>query len=282
MDIASIKDTSKTKGFTLLELLIVIAIIAILSVILIIVINPAETLAKSRDAQRLSDLNTVKTALGIYITSTTSPDLDAAFTASCLTNPAGTVSTAALISYSAEIADAVCLVNIVEGADVATGGLFAFTGGTATDFCRYVGTTGASVVDGTGWVSVDLTGITGGSPLSNYPLDPTNDITVGGSTSTVPTSTALVYRYACQNKSTTAGKPSFVFELDAQLESTAFTVTDDKRAKDGGDNANYLEVGNSVKLMGTGTNYQLNGQSSILVNLLAQQLDSYRAKRRSR
>ncbi len=63
------------RGFTLLELLIVIAIIAILSVALIIVINPAETLKKSRDANRISDLNTIKTALGIYLTSTTTPYL---------------------------------------------------------------------------------------------------------------------------------------------------------------------------------------------------------------
>ena len=47
------------KGFTLLELLIVIAIIAVLSVILVLVLNPAETLKKSRDTQRMSDLSTL-------------------------------------------------------------------------------------------------------------------------------------------------------------------------------------------------------------------------------
>src|ERR1035437_6565486 len=60
---------NKKGGFTLLELLIVIAIIAILSVALVIVLNPAETLKKARDAQRISDLSTLKTAIGLYMTS---------------------------------------------------------------------------------------------------------------------------------------------------------------------------------------------------------------------
>lgn len=65
------------KGFTLLELLIVISIIAVLSVALVLVLNPAEALKKSRDAQRISDLNTLKTALGIYLTSTSTPVMGA-------------------------------------------------------------------------------------------------------------------------------------------------------------------------------------------------------------
>lgn len=64
-------------GFTLLELLIVISIIAILAVALVLVLNPGETLKKSRDAQRISDLGTIKTALGIYLTSTSTPIMGA-------------------------------------------------------------------------------------------------------------------------------------------------------------------------------------------------------------
>src|SRR3989344_4392766 len=79
---------NKKSGFTLLELLIVIAIIAILSVALVIVLNPAETLRKSRDAQRLSDLSTLKTAIGLYLTSTTSPLLDNGTNSTCKPTPA--------------------------------------------------------------------------------------------------------------------------------------------------------------------------------------------------
>ena len=56
------------KGFTLLELLIVIGILAILSTTIVLVINPAELLRKARDSQRISDLNTMKTAIAYYVT----------------------------------------------------------------------------------------------------------------------------------------------------------------------------------------------------------------------
>ena len=63
------------KGFTLLELLIVIGILAILSTTVVLVINPAELLAKARDSQRISDLNTVKTAIAYYITEAGNPSI---------------------------------------------------------------------------------------------------------------------------------------------------------------------------------------------------------------
>ncbi len=234
---------SNKRGFTLLELLIVISIIAILSVILIIALNPAETLRKARDIQRMSDLASLKTALGIYVTTVSSPDLDAAIANHCHDDG----ETAAKISYSMEIADVACTANVTEGTDV--GGSATSTYST-TDFCRYVGTTGAPAVDGTGWVPVNLGGITGGAPISSMPLDPTNTV----ASSTVPASTDLVYRYSCQGD-IAGSSPDLGFELNAQLESTAFTSTDDKRTTDGGDNTSYYEVGTSVKLMGSGTNY---------------------------
>lgn len=233
---------NQKRGFTLLELLITISIIAILSLIIIFILNPAETLKKSRDAQRIADLSTLKTALGLYLTASSTPDLDAATTV-CIPSSGAT----AMISYSLEAADSSsCGTTIVKGNDAAGGGF------SATDNCRYGGTGGtAGVVDGTGWVPVNLTVLTGGSPISNYPLDPTNTIAL----LTAPTSSDLVYRYVCQNSITTAGKPSYVFEIDAQLESAAYTSEDDRRAKDGGDNVNYYEVGNSLRLLGTGYNF---------------------------
>ena len=66
---------STKSGFTLLELLIVIGIIATLSVASVIVLNPAEAMSKSRDAQRISDLNTLKKAIGIYQVSTPNPKM---------------------------------------------------------------------------------------------------------------------------------------------------------------------------------------------------------------
>ncbi|MDD3488148.1 MAG: type II secretion system protein [Candidatus Pacebacteria bacterium] len=72
------------KGFTLLELLIVIGILAILSTTIVLVINPAELLAKARDSQRISDLNTLKTAIAFYLTETADPEItDGTHTSYC-------------------------------------------------------------------------------------------------------------------------------------------------------------------------------------------------------
>jgi len=62
----------------LLELLIVIGILAILSTTVILVINPAQLLKKARDSQRISDLNTMKTAIAYYITEASSPSIGTA------------------------------------------------------------------------------------------------------------------------------------------------------------------------------------------------------------
>lgn len=54
------------KGFTLLELLITIGIISILSGITIVAVNPQRQFAKANDAKRMSDVNTIISALGQY------------------------------------------------------------------------------------------------------------------------------------------------------------------------------------------------------------------------
>jgi len=54
----------KDKGFTLVELLVVIAIIGLLSGMIIISIKNVK--AKSRDAERVSEINTIVTVLSLY------------------------------------------------------------------------------------------------------------------------------------------------------------------------------------------------------------------------
>lgn len=228
-------------GFTLLELLIVIAIIAILSIALVFMLNPAETLKKARDAQRISDLKTVKTALGVMLTSTSTPLLDAG-SAICTTNSAGGTQTAK-IAYSAYPAPASGIVANNVGADATGATTFATSGYTSA------AATSTGKVDGTGWIPVNLKALTSGTPISAFPTDPVN------SASTVASSGDYVYRYACQNLSTVSGKPSYIFEIDAVLESNAYTVTDPKMANDGGDNASMFESGNSLNLLPTSGNF---------------------------
>ncbi len=54
----------KSKGFTLIEILIVIGIIAILAAIVIIAINPAKQFAQARNTQRQSNVDTILNAIG--------------------------------------------------------------------------------------------------------------------------------------------------------------------------------------------------------------------------
>ncbi|MDD4931333.1 MAG: hypothetical protein PHG66_04300, partial [Candidatus Colwellbacteria bacterium] len=124
----------------LVELLIVIAILAVLAAAVVVVLNPAELLAQARDSQRVSDLDTMKNALAIYISQASSPSL-------------GTCTAGGRCTFD----------------PTATHGPFA----TAT--CAAVSTT--NTVAGAGWINVDLSSIAGGSPIPYLPVDPSNTAT---------------------------------------------------------------------------------------------------------
>lgn len=221
---------TKNAGFTLLELLIVIAIIAILSVALVLVLNPAETLKKSRDAQRISDLSTMKTAIGLYLTGVSPAYIGGvADNNLCKATPEavwGVAPATSRISYSV-LAAAITQTTGLDGGSVAPR--------TSTT---------PNATDGTGWIPVKFSDITGGSPISNLPVDPINKITVASAVS----SNDLVYRYGCSVL-------PLAFEIDAQLESDAYKVTDDKRLTDGGNNVNIYETGTNLSILGTGTTF---------------------------
>lgn len=250
--------THKARGFTLLELIIVIAILAILSVAVVLVINPAETLRRARDSQRLSDLSAVKSAIGLYMTDVTGPDLDAAFGLAANGGCLDPGFSRGKVFYSIPNSTAIgaTATTVVKGADVGTGAfptLGASCGAADTNWCRQAASVG--LVNGTGWTPVDLTAISGGSPLASYPIDPSNS---GLIASNMPSGVAvagvgptLAYRYACVN--TNSGTlPTSIFEIDAILESNLYSP---QMGTDGGDNTAYYEGGTSPRILGTGTNY---------------------------
>lgn len=199
------------RGFTLLELLIVISIIAILSVIVILVLNPSEMLKKARDAQRMADLSTIKTAIGLYAVGTTTPYLGVGSTIT------GCTSGAKYIWFSKS-----GVAGTVDFNSIAT----------SSASQNLAGKT-----DGSGWIPVNLKSLTGGSPLSNWPVDPVNSVSDLSS----PSKTDLVYRYGCNSTNQ--------FEVDATFESNAYTNVDNKRAFDGGDNQSLFEAGTNLSVM---------------------------------
>jgi prepilin-type N-terminal cleavage/methylation domain-containing protein len=132
---------TKTKGFTLIELLIVIGILAILATTVVLVLNPAQILAESRDTQRISDLGSVQSAIGLLLATATT-------TVTFVTTPQCSGPTG--------------------GTCVAADHGFTAAGG-ALNTSRNV--------NGTGWVGVDLTKTSGGAPISTLPTDPQNTST---------------------------------------------------------------------------------------------------------
>jgi type II secretory pathway pseudopilin PulG len=128
--------------------LVVIAIIAILAVVVVLTLNPAELLRQSRDANRLSDLATLSSAINLY---TTDQSGASGFS---LGNPASsylsipdTTSTCANIGFA------------------------------SGNVC--VSATSSRNIDGTGWIPLSFKNISTGSPLSSLPLDPSNTSSSG-------------------------------------------------------------------------------------------------------
>ncbi len=192
------------KGFTLLELLIVIGILAVLSTTMVLVINPAEMLRRARDSQRISDLNTIKSALAFYLTEAASPDLD------------GVVSSGWFIYQHPGIT-----VNGTSCAGKTTKTLIS-----------------SQAVNGTGWIPVNLSDLTGGSPISGYPVDPN------------PYTDKRYYIYLPDQN-------TYTFELLANMESTTYSA---QEATDGGLLNDVYEVGTRMIATATTGCYANTGQ----------------------
>lgn len=235
------KNKKMKKGFTLIELLIVIGILAILATTVVLVLNPAQILAESRDTQRVSDLGTVNSALGLYLATVPNP------TFGSVAESANNTSCGSVAFWRSSGAGATL-------APVALG--FTPFAGPATAASEPTATEGFRDVDGSGWVSAGgdnptggvgaTTGfnlVSGGSPLGNLPTDPS-----GNSAASAAALTAAGHFYAFQCGGTTASK--LQYEIDANMESTKFSNggSADVELTDGGNAALIYEIGTAPGL----------------------------------
>ena len=186
------------RGFTLIELLVVIAILAVLATVSVLVLNPAELIRQGRDSTRISDLATLNSALALYLADVATPSLGTSCVGEAIVNDILTAAgTSPLVGTS--------IVNAL------------------------------TAVNGTGWVSVNLTTVTGGSPLSKLPMDPLNN-------------TTNFYAYGCD-------KTALRYEVNANMESgkyqggaTPGSNDVESNSKDGGNNNDWYEVGSDPGL----------------------------------
>ncbi len=93
----------------------------------------------------------------------------------------------------------------------------------------YLSTDGTDAVNGTGWLPIDFTHISAGTPFDKLPKDPTNNITYH-------------YSYKCGSLS---------YELNTSLESQKYGKNgeSDVVSQDGGSNSDAYEVGTSLTLI---------------------------------
>lgn len=61
-----VKNSVYKTGFTLIELLVVVSIITVLVGVILVVVNPAQIQAKSRDARRIQNLQTIQSAIELF------------------------------------------------------------------------------------------------------------------------------------------------------------------------------------------------------------------------
>lgn len=139
------------QAFTLVELLIIIGVMAVLATATVLILNPAEFLARARDTNRVTSLDSLHKALLIFEA-----------------NVAGNLGDSAKVYISLP--------------DINNDNCATSTGGSAyslpplttgkTYWC--VGEANLRKLDGNGWVPVDFMSIPDGSPFSKLPVDPVN------------------------------------------------------------------------------------------------------------
>jgi len=228
------KKKGKKKGFTLIELLVVIAIIAILSVVVVLTLNPAEMLRRSRDSNRASDLATIKTAISLYLADVSTTYMGVPGT--CYIQAAGTIPT---------------IVNEFPTSSGSEGSsTVAYTLASSTANCQQwfnsanvaASTTSAlgRSVAGTGWIPINLSLVSSGAPIGQWPADPAYSV---GAVVAGNGNAGHFYSYI-------PGTLNNQYKLAAKMESTLYSQggTSDLESTDGGVDPFMYEQGTNLAL----------------------------------
>ena len=187
------------QGFTLIELLVVIAIVAVLSVVVVLSLNPAELLRQARDSDRVSDTAILKSAVSLFLVDgLATSSLSLGTSNKCYID--GPATNTCVGWFSSQLA----------------------SNGTSTTSTRSV--------NGGGWVPINFSLLSAGSPMSAEPIDPVNNSS---------------YFYSYISTTTSNG-----FKLAALMESIKYSAsgTSDFESTDGGTSTSTYEQGTNLSL----------------------------------
>ena len=198
------------KAFTLIELLIVIGILAVLATTVLLVINPAQMVKQSRDANRITEINQINKAMLLFQSFGGSSTNMGTHGKVYISIPDPTLA-------AGQTSD--CGYSTGNPLDLPTlGGEYEYQCSNPIDYRN---------IDGTGWIPVDLTSVqsSAGTLFSNLPIDPVNS-----------TETDDFY-YTYINGS---------WALSATLESDKYLTT--TAINDGGESDTRFEMGNNLAI----------------------------------
>jgi prepilin-type N-terminal cleavage/methylation domain-containing protein len=231
-------NNERPRGFTLIELLVVIAIIAILSIVVVLTLNPAEMLRRSHDSNRVSDLSTIKTAIGLYLADASSTSMGTSTVCYVQQSAAGTMAsgTTNIYEFASSTTEAASLVPYLY-----SGTTGAACGQWFNTALLTAPTTSRSVT--AGWIPVNLSQISSGAPIGQWPADPawsTGSPCIGPGCNT---SAGHFYSYI-------SGVTNNRYKLEAKMESVLYSGggANDMESTDGGTDANTYEQGTDLTL----------------------------------